>query len=87
MGRRRRKVVRIPKKRLPQVFLCPRCGKETIRVEFVKDEDKALVRCGSCNLADGFSIKQAYKDIDVYCKFTDKYYNERKFSKSASTNQ
>jgi transcription elongation factor Elf1 len=74
MGRRRKKVVRIPKKRLPKLFACPRCGKETVRVEILRDHLRAIVGCGSCGLREEFPIKPAQAEIDVYCMFTDKLY-------------
>ena len=74
MGRRRRRVVRIPKKRLPKFFSCPICGKETVRVEFFRDEGRAVVSCGSCGAREEFQIKPVHRDIDVYCMFTDRVY-------------
>jgi transcription elongation factor Elf1 len=74
MGRRRRKVVHIPKKHLPKFFSCPKCGKETVRVAIFKEEGRAVVGCSSCGIQEEFPIKPAQGEVDVYCMFTDKVY-------------
>ncbi len=66
--------MRVPKKRLPEVFLCPNCGKEAMHVDFAKTEERATIRCGSCGLSDEVPVRRSSKAIDVYCSFTDKHY-------------
>jgi len=83
MGRRRRKVVHIPKKRLPKFFSCPRCGKETVRVELFRDETRAEVGCSSCGLREEFQLKSAQGEVDVYCMFTDKVYGSSRRQSTA----
>ena len=80
MGRRRRKVVHIPKKRLPKFFSCPKCGKETVRVEILRDEGRAIVGCSSCGVQEEFPVKVAQGEVDVYCMFTDKVYGSSRRS-------
>ncbi len=75
MGRRRKKVVHIPKKRLPKFFSCPRCGKETVRVELLREESRATARCSSCGLQEEFQVRPAQGEVDVYCMLTDRVYS------------
>jgi transcription elongation factor Elf1 len=78
MGRRRKKVVHIPKKKLPKFFSCPRCGKETVRVEIFREESRAVAQCSSCGLKEEFPIKSAQGEVDVYCMLTDRVYGTQK---------
>jgi transcription elongation factor Elf1 len=67
-------VVRIPKKHLPKFFSCPKCGKETVRVEIFREEGRAVVGCSSCGLQEEFQVKPVQGEVDVYCMFTDRVY-------------
>ena len=74
MGRRRRKVIRMPKKKIPKVFLCPRCGKEAIKIEISVKSKNAIVKCGSCGLVVEMTKNKPFEEVDVYCNFIDDYY-------------
>jgi transcription elongation factor Elf1 len=79
LGRRRKKVVHIPKKRLPKFFSCPRCGKETVRVEIFRDDNgRSIAQCSSCGLKEEFQVKPAQGEVDVYCMLTDRVYGSTK---------
>ena len=45
-----------------------------VRVEMYRDQKRALVACGGCGIRQEFLIKPVQTEIDVYCMFTDKFY-------------
>ncbi|MEM2226627.1 MAG: hypothetical protein QXW19_05340 [Candidatus Bathyarchaeia archaeon] len=77
MGRRRRRVIKIVKRKIPKVFLCPLCGEESVRIT-VKNPGLAEVQCGNkdCELnknKEEFEMKPSEQMVDIYCKFIDKH--------------
>ncbi len=78
MGRRRRRVIRIVKKKLPTIFTCPVCNEEGMKVTLPKGAGIAVVRCAACGAKDEFDVPRGAQMVDVYCKFTDKFHGTGK---------
>ena len=76
LGRRRtRKVVKRPIKTLPRIFVCPRCGEKTVKVEIDRNLNIGKVRCGKCKLeAIVEHIRRIDEEVDVYSQWFDEYY-------------
>ena len=85
MGRRRRRVVKVVKKKLPTVFTCPSCGEEAIRVLLPQGSGSANVQCGSCGLKREYKASPSSQIVDIYCKFTDEFYANTKSSITQAT--
>lgn len=85
MGRRRRqKVVRRAQKRIPKVFNCPKCGKDTVTINLVKPSTLegrgiATLTCGNpdCKLQDSVETTFISDPVDAYGDFIDKFYGEQ----------
>jgi len=72
LGRRKsRKVVKRPRKTIPKVFQCPICGENTVTVEMKRDENIAIVSCGSCKKKEEIKISKISEPIDAYSIFVD----------------
>ena len=74
MGRKRQKVVKIIKRKLPDQYLCPNCGKNTVGIILNKGEGRARIICASCSLKEEFSVPENTEPVDAYCIFVDHYY-------------
>jgi len=74
MGRKRQKVVKIIKKRLPDQYLCPNCGMNTVGIIIHPSEGLARIICSSCSLKGQFPVPENTDPVDAYCIFVDKFY-------------
>jgi len=74
MGRRRRRVVKIVRKKLPTIFTCPVCGEESVKVILKTGSGRAVIQCGSCKLKEELAVPRSASVVDAYCMFTDKFY-------------
>jgi len=74
MGRRRKQVVKIVKRSLPELYLCPSCGKNTVKSTISKAKERAAVICSNCRLKSTFPATDKMGEVDAYCAFVDKFY-------------
>ena len=74
MGRRRKKAVKIVRRTLPELYLCPRCVKNTVKATISKKRERAVVVCSSCGLNTYFPSTPGMGDVDAYCRFVDIFY-------------
>ncbi len=74
MGRRRKKVEKVVRRTLPELFLCPRCGKNTVKANINKKKGYAVVVCSNCNLSSTFEHSRQMAEVDAYCRFVDGFY-------------
>ena len=74
MGRRRRKVVKVVRRRLPELYLCPKCGKNTVKATVNKKKERVAVICSNCGLNAAYPIDTSMAEVDAYCAFVDAFY-------------
>ncbi|MEM3737506.1 MAG: hypothetical protein QXJ75_05435 [Candidatus Bathyarchaeia archaeon] len=74
--RRKRKVVKPVKRRLPNVFVCPKCGGQSIKVTMHKDTYTADITCSLCGIKNQIPVTPGSQEVDIYCKFTDMFYQK-----------
>lgn len=75
MGRRRRRVIKVVKKKLPTVFTCPSCSQDAVKVSTSKATGRARIKCASCGLKEEIDVPPSFDMVDIYCSFTDRYYS------------
>ncbi len=74
MGRRRKKkVIKIVKPKIPEVFVCPICGSKSLTVKIDRKKLKGKVMCASCNVSWETDIQGYEEKIDLYHMFFDKF--------------
>jgi transcription elongation factor Elf1 len=76
MGRRRKKEEKIIKKTLPELFLCPNCAKNTVKITVDYKNSVAGIRCSSCGLRRRVEIQPRMAPVDAYSVFVDKFYEQ-----------
>ncbi len=69
-------MVKIVRRTLPELYLCPRCGKNTVKASINKSTSMATVICSSCSLRSSFAAKTNMVSVDAYCIFVDHFYGQ-----------
>jgi len=75
MGRRkrRRKIIRRPKRKIPSIFQCPSCGRIAVSVHMDKATETVTVKCSFCGLSKTYDLNPYLEAVDYYGRFLDAY--------------
>ncbi len=77
MGRRRRKkIVKIYRPKIPKIFTCPVCGSKSLNIIVDKKKMTAKARCPNCGLEWETNIKSYEEKIDIYHRLFDEYIDQ-----------
>jgi len=77
VGRRRRKVIRVPRRSLPKVFTCVVCGRKAVVVKVLREEGHAVVHCGACDRHDTLEAPPGVAPVDIYSQWCDSFYKPK----------
>ncbi|MCS7104483.1 MAG: hypothetical protein NZ954_02815 [Thermofilaceae archaeon] len=75
MGRRksRKKIRARPRRTLPKIFQCPKCGTSSVSVNIAKNKESVQVVCTLCGLFANLEYREFYQTVDYYARFLDLY--------------
>ncbi len=75
--RKRRKIIKKPVRKLPTIFICPYCSKQSLRINIkrIENSDEAIAEavCGECGFCAKFKIPTIMQPVDAYGKLIDLY--------------
>jgi transcription elongation factor Elf1 len=74
LGRKRKKIIKYTRSKLPNQYLCPNCGNSTVQVVIREEKESARIMCSNCTLKSEIKVRQESSPIDAYCQFIDGYY-------------
>ena len=77
MGRKRRKIIRRPPRRIPKVFYCPLCNQQSVTVVNVTTYS-AEVSCGNCGTTHVVPWYRSSMPVDAYSTWYDVVTGRRK---------
>ena len=78
MGRKtRRRVPTRPRPSIPDIFECPNCNEQSVRVTIDKKSRTAVAECGHCHVSEiGILVRSIDEKVDVYSEFIDRWYKK-----------
>jgi transcription elongation factor Elf1 len=75
--RRKRRANPVRKKKIPKIFLCPKCGKKAIKMKILETEKKATAHCSICGITKDTVMTSCIQEVDAYCQFIDEFYDKK----------